>query len=96
MFTQSWEDPACDLAALAVQPGETIFAIISGCDNVLGFLLADPARVIAVDLNPTQGIFARTEARRISPNVARRNAGAARRARQFSAAVVVCKASWRS
>jgi S-adenosylmethionine-diacylglycerol 3-amino-3-carboxypropyl transferase len=55
MFTQSWEDPACDLAALAVQPGETVFAIISGCDNVLGFLLADPARVIAVDLNPTQG-----------------------------------------
>jgi S-adenosylmethionine-diacylglycerol 3-amino-3-carboxypropyl transferase len=54
MFTQSWEDPACDLAALAVQPGETLFAIISGCDNVLGFLLADPARVIAVDLNPTQ------------------------------------------
>ena len=39
MFTQSWEDPACDLAALAIQPGETIFAIISGCDNVLEFLL---------------------------------------------------------
>lgn len=55
MFTQSWEDPACDLAALGPQPGETIFAIISGCDNVLGFLLADPARVIAVDLNPAQG-----------------------------------------
>jgi S-adenosylmethionine-diacylglycerol 3-amino-3-carboxypropyl transferase len=54
MFTQSWEDPACDLAALRPQPGETIFAIISGCDNVLGFLLTDPARVIAVDLNPTQ------------------------------------------
>jgi S-adenosylmethionine-diacylglycerol 3-amino-3-carboxypropyl transferase len=54
MFTQSWEDPACDLAALRAQPGETIFAIISGCDNVFGFLLTDPARVIAVDLNPTQ------------------------------------------
>jgi S-adenosylmethionine-diacylglycerol 3-amino-3-carboxypropyl transferase len=54
MFTQSWEDPACDLAALRPRPGETIFAIISGCDNVFGFLLADPARVIAVDLNPAQ------------------------------------------
>lgn len=54
MFTQSWEDPACDLEALMPRPGETIFAIISGCDNVLGFLLADPARIIAVDLNPTQ------------------------------------------
>jgi S-adenosylmethionine-diacylglycerol 3-amino-3-carboxypropyl transferase len=54
MFTQSWEDPACDLAALRPQPGETIFAIISGCDNVFGLLLSDPAEIIAVDLNPTQ------------------------------------------
>jgi S-adenosylmethionine-diacylglycerol 3-amino-3-carboxypropyl transferase len=54
MFTQSWEDPACDLAALRPQPGETIFAIISGGDNVFGLLLTDPARIIAVDLNPAQ------------------------------------------
>ncbi len=54
MFTQSWEDPDCDLAALRPAPGETLFAVTSGADNVLGFLLADPARVIAVDLNPTQ------------------------------------------
>ena len=54
MFTQSWEDPACDLAALRPQPGETLLAITSGCDNVLGFLLADPARIIAVDINPAQ------------------------------------------
>jgi S-adenosylmethionine-diacylglycerol 3-amino-3-carboxypropyl transferase len=54
MFTQSWEDPACDLAALRPQPGETILAIMSGCDNVIGFLLSDPAEVIAVDLNPAQ------------------------------------------
>jgi S-adenosylmethionine-diacylglycerol 3-amino-3-carboxypropyl transferase len=55
MFTQSWEDPACDLAALRPQAGEQILAITSGCDNVLGFLLTDPAQVIAIDLNPTQG-----------------------------------------
>ena len=54
MFTQSWEDPACDLAALRPAPGETIVAITSGGDNVLGFLLTDPAAIIAVDLNPTQ------------------------------------------
>jgi S-adenosylmethionine-diacylglycerol 3-amino-3-carboxypropyl transferase len=54
MFTQSWEDPECDLAALRPASGETIFAITSGGDNILGFLLADPAAVIAVDLNPTQ------------------------------------------
>ena len=54
MFTQSWEDPACDQRALRVRPGETVFAISSGGDNVLEFLLYDPARVVAVDLNPTQ------------------------------------------
>lgn len=54
MFTQSWEDPACDIAALRPQPGETLLAITSGCDNVLGFLLADPARIVAVDINPAQ------------------------------------------
>jgi S-adenosylmethionine-diacylglycerol 3-amino-3-carboxypropyl transferase len=55
MFTQSWEDPACDLAALRPRPGETLLAIISGGDNALGFLLSDPAQIIAVDLNPAQG-----------------------------------------
>jgi S-adenosylmethionine-diacylglycerol 3-amino-3-carboxypropyl transferase len=54
MFAQSWEDPICDLAALQTAPGETVFAITSGGDNVLGFLLTDAAEIIAVDLNPTQ------------------------------------------
>jgi S-adenosylmethionine-diacylglycerol 3-amino-3-carboxypropyl transferase len=54
MFTQSWEDPACDLAALRPKPGETLLAIISGCDNLFGLLLSDPAQIVAVDLNPTQ------------------------------------------
>jgi S-adenosylmethionine-diacylglycerol 3-amino-3-carboxypropyl transferase len=54
MFTQSWEDPACDLAALAPLRDATLFAITSGGDNVLGFLVADPGRILAVDLNPTQ------------------------------------------
>lgn len=54
MFTQSWEDPACDIAALRPQPGDTMFAVTSGGDNVLEFLLSDPGKLIAVDLNPTQ------------------------------------------
>ena len=44
MFTQSWEDPACDLAALRPQRGDTILAITSGGDNVLGLLLTDARR----------------------------------------------------
>ena len=54
MFTQSWEDPACDLEALRPRSGDSWFAITSGGDNALGFLLRDPARVVSVDLNPTQ------------------------------------------
>lgn len=54
MFAQSWEDPQCDRTALAPRPGETLFAITSGGDNVLGMLLDDPAKIIAVDLNPAQ------------------------------------------
>lgn len=54
MFTQSWEDPACDREALHPTPGDTIVAITSGGDNVLGSLLDDPGRIIAVDLNPAQ------------------------------------------
>lgn len=54
MFTQSWEDPACDLAALHPMKGATVVAITSGGDNVIGFLLEDPARIISVDINPAQ------------------------------------------
>jgi S-adenosylmethionine-diacylglycerol 3-amino-3-carboxypropyl transferase len=57
MFTQSWEDPACDLAALTPISAATLVAITSGGDNVLGFLLADPARIVAVDLNPVQSFL---------------------------------------
>ena len=57
MFTQSWEDPACDLVALHPQPGETILTITSGGDNTLGLLLADPARIVTVDLNPAQSFL---------------------------------------
>jgi S-adenosylmethionine-diacylglycerol 3-amino-3-carboxypropyl transferase len=54
MFAQSWEDPACDVAGLRPRSGDTWLAITSGGDNVLGFLLTDPAQIISVDINPAQ------------------------------------------
>jgi len=54
MFVQSWEDPACDVEWLDIEPGNTLFAITSGGDNVLDFLLEDPGRIISVDINPLQ------------------------------------------
>jgi S-adenosylmethionine-diacylglycerol 3-amino-3-carboxypropyl transferase len=57
MFTQSWEDPACDLRALTPRPGERMVAITSGGDNVLEFLLSDPSELVAIDLNPLQNLL---------------------------------------
>jgi len=54
MFSQSWEDPACDLEWLAPAPGSNLLAITSGGDNVLEFLLTDPAMLHAIDINPAQ------------------------------------------
>ena len=54
MFTQSWEDPACDVEWLGIEPGSTLFAITSGGDNVLDFLLENPGRIVSVDINPLQ------------------------------------------
>jgi S-adenosylmethionine-diacylglycerol 3-amino-3-carboxypropyl transferase len=57
MFCQSWEDPECDRQAIDPRPGDTIVTITSGGDNTLGWLLHDPARVIAIDLNPSQSLL---------------------------------------
>lgn len=54
MFTQSWEDPACDRTAVEIQPGDHVLAVTSGGDNILEFLCDDPAKIIAVDINPAQ------------------------------------------
>ncbi|MDX6749707.1 DUF3419 family protein [Geminicoccaceae bacterium 1502E] len=52
VYPQIWEDPAVDLEALELAPGSRMIAIASGGCNVLSYLAANPARVIAVDLNP--------------------------------------------
>lgn len=54
MFAQSWEDPECDRTALRIRPGETVLAVTSGGDNVLDLLRDDPARIVAIDINPAQ------------------------------------------
>jgi S-adenosylmethionine-diacylglycerol 3-amino-3-carboxypropyl transferase len=51
VYTQIWEDPVADLAALRLSLGSTIVTISSGGCNALSYLTAKPAQVYAVDLN---------------------------------------------
>ncbi|HTT97692.1 MAG TPA: DUF3419 family protein [Rhizomicrobium sp.] len=51
VYNQIWEDPAVDLEALALKPSHRLLTIASGGCNVLNYLAADPAEIIAVDLN---------------------------------------------
>src|SRR5258708_33223113 len=52
VYNQIWEDPEVDLAALAIDPTCRVVTIASGGCNVLNYLGADPAEIVAVDLNP--------------------------------------------
>jgi len=51
VYAQIWEDPVVDLAALNLGPRDRVIAIASGGCNVLSYLTADPAEIVAVDLN---------------------------------------------
>ncbi|HSZ75051.1 MAG TPA: DUF3419 family protein, partial [Rhizomicrobium sp.] len=51
VYNQIWEDPDVDMEALALRPHHRLVTIASGGCNVLNYLAADPARIIAVDLN---------------------------------------------
>ena len=51
VYPQIWEDPAIDLEAMQVAPGQHIVAIASGGCNILSYLTADPAKITALDLN---------------------------------------------
>src|ERR1700709_2713526 len=51
VYTQIWEDPEADLAALQLPVGSTIVTISSGGCNALSYLTAQPAQVFAADLN---------------------------------------------
>ena len=51
VYPQIWEDPEVDLKALQLKSGARVVAIASGGCNVLSYLTADPATILAVDLN---------------------------------------------
>lgn len=59
VYNQIWEDPAVDLEALALNPSCRLVTIASGGCNVLNYLSADPARIVAVDLNPAHTALTR-------------------------------------
>ncbi len=52
VYNQIWEDPVVDLAALDLKSDHRVITIASGGCNVLNYMAADPAKIIAVDLNP--------------------------------------------
>lgn len=59
VYAQIWEDPEVDMAALSIAPGNTVVTIASGGCNALSYLVADPAQIEAVDLNPAHVAFNR-------------------------------------
>ncbi len=51
VYAQIWEDPVVDMAALQIHEKCRIATIASGGCNVLSYLTANPAQIVAVDLN---------------------------------------------
>jgi S-adenosylmethionine-diacylglycerol 3-amino-3-carboxypropyl transferase len=63
VYNQIWEDPEVDLEAMEMRPRMTIAGICSAGCNLLAYLSADPARIVAVDL--LEGHLALLELKRI-------------------------------
>ena len=63
VYNQIWEDPVVDLEALQLDSRHRLITIASGGCNVLNYLTAGPARVIAVDLNPNHVALTRLKMR---------------------------------
>jgi S-adenosylmethionine-diacylglycerol 3-amino-3-carboxypropyl transferase len=57
LYAQCWEDPQLDRSAFKITPDDVIFSITSGGCNVLTFLLDNPRKIIALDLNPYQNFL---------------------------------------
>lgn len=51
VYPQIWEDPEIDLEALSIAPNCHVVTIASGGCNILSYLISDPKRITAVDLN---------------------------------------------
>ncbi|MEF8834223.1 MAG: DUF3419 family protein [Halofilum sp. (in: g-proteobacteria)] len=61
VYTQIWEDPMLDMAAMELGPGHRVVTIASGGCNAMSYLLADPDQVVAVDLNRAHVALTRLE-----------------------------------
>lgn len=53
-YAQCWEDADILVQGLDIQPMDTCLSIASAGDNALALLVKDPAKVVAIDLNPAQ------------------------------------------
>ncbi len=54
LYAQCWEDPQIDRTAFEISNRDTVFTITSGGCNALTFLIDNPQKIIALDLNPAQ------------------------------------------
>lgn len=54
IYAFTWEDARVDERILKLGPDDKVLAISSAGDNIMAYLAQSPARVHAVDLNPTQ------------------------------------------
>ncbi|NNF36809.1 MAG: DUF3419 family protein [Saprospiraceae bacterium] len=54
IFTMNWEDPLSDIKTLNIKKGDVLMTISSGGCNTLEFLLHDPGKIYAVDINQAQ------------------------------------------
>lgn len=54
IYAFTWEDARVDERILKLGPDDKVLAITSAGDNIISYLAQSPARVHAVDLNPTQ------------------------------------------
>ena len=57
LYAQCWEDPRIDREAFHMTSDDVVFSITSGGCNALAFLLDNPKKVIALDLNPQQNFL---------------------------------------
>ncbi len=61
VYSQIWEDPVVDLAAMEINETHHIVTIASGGCNVMNYLMAKPAKITAVDLNRAHVALTRTK-----------------------------------
>ncbi|MGO9568075.1 MAG: DUF3419 family protein [Desulfomonilaceae bacterium] len=57
IYNTCWEDPRIDRVALNVTPQDRIMVITSAGCNVLDYVLENPERIYAVDMNPRQNFL---------------------------------------